>query len=573
MSPLQRLRRIRKKVKRIRHSAAWRFYLGYFRDRWWVLLISLGLTVMQAAVFLPVALILRKILNTHIRDGNVNAIYTSGLIVLALILGHMLLRMLNKRMILEHNKRIHNRIRDDLFKKIYDVPKMFYAKLEGIRWHTIFMHDVLQLDAMSMTLFTGFLPAIVIFISLAVVMLYINWLLFVIMLSVVPLIFITMVITSGKMRRLAFTRRRAIQTYSRQVNFAISMMDLTRTQSAESEEIAKQVRHNAHLRTLDIRTNWLNEVYHSLQEMFIMLMTIVLLVGGGLAAIGSSLTLGDLFTFYVVFMFARRYLFQLIGFTPTVIHGNEALDRIYEIVSVDEKNPYSGSLAPGPGSRIEVRDVYFSYTKDPLLEDINCSIDEGEFVLLQGDNGSGKTTLIQLVLGFYRPDAGTLTFGGVPYEDLDIQQLRRQFGVVLQESPVFRGTIRQNIMYGRTDVSDEAFEEALKLSGVYDFVNGFPKGLQTEVGDRGVLLSGGQRQRIALARALVTRPKVLILDEPTNHLDRSTVDALLDNLRTLSYRPTIIVISHLDLFLSKADRVLRIEEGEVTEIEPLRMTS
>lgn len=121
-------------------------------------------------------------------------------------------------------------------------------------------------------------------------------------------------------------------------------------------------------------------------------------------------------------------------------------------------------------------------------------------------------------------------------------------------------------MYGRKDVSPEAFAEALLLSGMNDFVNEQPKGLNTEVGDRGLLLSGGQRQRIAIARALITRPKVLILDEPTNHLDKTTVQNLLDNLRNLSYKPTIIVISHLDQFAQKADRVLRIEEGKVIEL-------
>jgi ABC-type bacteriocin/lantibiotic exporter with double-glycine peptidase domain len=137
----------------------------------------------------------------------------------------------------------------------------------------------------------------------------------------------------------------------------------------------------------------------------------------------------------------------------------------------------------------------------------------------------------------------------------------------MQESPVFRGSIRENIMYGRKDVSPEAFDEALRLSGLTDFVNELDQGLSTEVGDRGILLSGGQRQRIAIARALVTSPKLLILDEPTNHLDRATVESLLDNLRNLSYKPTIVVISHLDLFMQKADRLLRVEDGGVLEIE------
>lgn len=570
MGTLQRIRKLTKKIRRVRQSAAWKFYFKYFRKRWYILLVSLLLTILQALVFLPVAFTLRKILNTYIKHSDIHHIYVAGAGVAGLILLHMFIRLANKRLVLVHNKDIHNRIRDDLFAKIYDVPKMFYARLEGIRWHTIFMHDVLHLDAMSSALFTGFIPAIVICLALAVVMIYINWLLFVIVVALVPLLVITMLVTSGKMRRLAFTRRKALQKYSKQVNFAISMMDLTRTQAAEGEEIAKQEKYNAHLRSLDIRTSWLGEIYHSVQEMFIMMMTVILLVGGGLAAIGSSLSLGDLFTFYIVFMFARRYMFQLIGFTPTVIHGTEALERVYEIVSVDEKNPYNGTKQPGPDSTVTVDHISFSYTEDPLLEDVSFEIEPGEFILLQGDNGSGKTTLIQLILGFYRPDTGQLRYGGVPYEELDIQELRRQFGVVLQESPVFRGTIRENILYGRKNVDPATLDEALHLSGVLDVVDDFPKGLESEVGDRGILLSGGQRQRIAIARALVTRPNVLILDEPTNHLDRTTVENLLDNLRNLSYKPAIIVISHLDLFVQKADRLLKVEEGEVHEIAQVR---
>jgi ABC-type bacteriocin/lantibiotic exporter with double-glycine peptidase domain len=354
------------------------------------------------------------------------------------------------------------------------------------------------------------------------------------------------------------------------VQFAISMMDLTRIQVAEEEEIAKQQAHNAYMRSLDIRTAWVHEIYHSIQETFILMMSIILVVGGGYAAIGHALSMGDLFTFYLVFMFARRYMFQLIGFTPTVIHGNEALERVYEIVAVDAKNPYSGKKLPGAGSTISLEDVSFAYDSNPLLEELNFTIHEAEFVALQGDNGSGKTTLLHMILGFYRPNSGVISFGGIPYEELDIQALRKEFGVVLQESPVFRGTIRENIMYGRKDADPAAFDEALRLSGVIDFVNEQPKGLKTEIGDRGVMLSGGQRQRIAIARALLTRPKVLILDEPTNHLDKSTVHALLDNLRNLNYKPTIIVISHLDALAQKADRILRIEEGKVLEITPAR---
>jgi ABC-type bacteriocin/lantibiotic exporter with double-glycine peptidase domain len=434
-----------------------------------------------------------------------------------------------------------------------------------MRWHTIFTHDVLRLDAMSDAILTSFIPAIVISLALGVVMVYINWILFLIMLAIAPLLFLTIFYTSGRIRRLVFERRKAIQQYNTRINFTLEMMDLTRIQVAEDQEISKQLNQNAYLRTLDFKTAWLNEVFRTIQETLIMVMTVVLLVGGGMATVSNSISIGDLFTFYVVFMFNRRYVLQIFNFIPSLINGNEGLERIYEIVSVGDDRPYSGNVTPSGKADIEVRDVSFSYTDDALLQNINLHIKEGEFVALQGDNGSGKTTLLYLILGFYKPQSGQVLYGGVSHDELDIKAMRKEFGVVLQESPIFRGSIRENIIYGRTDIDNEAYDEACRLAGIDMFTKDLPDGLNTEVGDRGLMLSGGQRQRIAVARALLTRPKVLVLDEPTNHLDKQIVNSLLDSLQTLSYKPTIIMISHVDEFVARSNRVIRVDADGVSE--------
>ena len=209
--------------------------------------------------------------------------------------------------------------------------------------------------------------------------------------------------------------------------------------------------------------------------------------------------------------------------------------------------------------------ISFSYTNDPLLENISLQINEGEFVALQGDNGSGKTTLLYIILGFYRPHNGQVLYGGIPHDQIDIKSMRKEFGVVLQESPIFRGTIRENIIYGRDNIQDDAYQEACTIAGIDLFTKDLPDGINTEVGDHGLMLSGGQRQRIAVARALLTRPKVLVLDEPTNHLDKYIVNSLLDNLQELSYKPTIIMISHIDEFVSRTNRVIRVDTSGVTE--------
>ena len=561
------LKKIAAKTSVYENRRAWKYYLNYFRYKSYILVISFFLTIGQAALFLPVAMILRRILNDYIEEGDTRQILISGLIVIGIIAFGAVVRLVNKRIILLHNKLIHNKIRDDLFARIYDFPKSYYASLERIRWHTIFTHDVLRLDAISVQIFTTFLPAIVICGALSLVMLYINWLLFAIVLTVAPFIAFAMIRTSKKLKRVIFKRRKAIQKYSKRINFALQMIDLTRIQVAEDEEIARQESHNAYLRSLDIQSAWLNAVFKTTQDTLIMAMTVVLLVGGGMAAIGQALPLGDLFTFYVVFMFMRRYLFQIFSFYPSLLNGNEALERVYEIVGLDDTVPYSGTAEPTGRWEITAKEVSFSYGSEPLLEDINFSIPEGQFVALQGLNGSGKTTLLYMILGFYSPDIGKLTYGGLDYDEIDIKAMRQQFGVVLQESPIFRGTIRENIMYGRKNVSDEDFMKACRISGLLEVVDAFPKGFQTEVGDQGTMLSGGQRQRIAIARALVTRPKVLVLDEPTNHLDQRAIKSLLDHLKHLDYTPTVIMISHLAEFVQRADRILRVVDGTIRDSE------
>jgi ATP-binding cassette subfamily B protein len=347
------------------------------------------------------------------------------------------------------------------------------------------------------------------------------------------------------------------------------MMDLTRIQGAEELEIHTQTEQNEMLRALDFETAWLNALFRTLQDTTLAIMTVILLVGGGMAAINQSVSLGDLFTFYVVFMYARKYLLEIFNFVPSLVNGNEALERIYEIVGVEDAKPYSGGVRELSNFDIELAGVSFSYDEEPLLENINLTIKEGEFVVFEGENGSGKTTLIYLILGFYRPHNGELFLGGIPYDQLDITYIRRDMGVVLQESPVFRGSILDNITYGRMDLDETVVQEAIRLSGVDRFVDALPDGLHTEVGDEGMLLSGGQRQRIAIARALCARPRILILDEPTNHLDRRTVHDLVENLKDLPHSPTIIMINHMDQFSASADKVIRLDEKGMANVSPV----
>jgi ABC-type bacteriocin/lantibiotic exporter with double-glycine peptidase domain len=207
--------------------------------------------------------------------------------------------------------------------------------------------------------------------------------------------------------------------------------------------------------------------------------------------------------------------------------------------------------------------VSFSYEETPVLREINLSITPHSLTAITGANGAGKTTIASLMLGLYRPQRGQVYADGHPFDALDLRHLRASIGVVTQDPLVFFGTIRENITYGCSQVSDEEIFRAAKMALAHDFIQRLPNGYETVVGEKGILLSGGQRQRLAIARAFLRRPALVILDEPTNQLDEETIARLLENLRNMNERPSTLIISHQKIILSAVENRYRIDDGRL----------
>jgi ABC-type bacteriocin/lantibiotic exporter with double-glycine peptidase domain len=182
-------------------------------------------------------------------------------------------------------------------------------------------------------------------------------------------------------------------------------------------------------------------------------------------------------------------------------------------------------------------------------------------VAIVGPNGSGKSTVAFLILGFYRPEAGSVAADGHSYDRLDVVHLRESIAMVTQDPVLFSGTIRENIAYGNPDVDEKSMERASELATADRFVGALADGYDTNTGEGGMALSGGERQRIAIARALLRKPRLLILDEPTNHLDVESVDRLMHNLAELDSRPAVLIITHDTRLLHLADAVHELHRG------------
>lgn len=298
-------------------------------------------------------------------------------------------------------------------------------------------------------------------------------------------------------------------------------------------------------------------------------MTGIIIMGfGGNMIINEEMTVGDFvaFTLYLGFLIAP--IVQMGNIGTQITEAFAGLDRMEEILQLDKESddPARNVLLDDIEGNIIFENVSFAYEENNMvLKNITFSALSGTVSALVGSSGSGKTTLAGLAASFLTPLEGTVKIDGHNLATINIDNYRSRLGVVLQDEFLFEGTIRENILFGRPDASEEKLLDAVKSAHVKEFTDRFDDGLDTLIGERGVKLSGGQRQRVAIARAILADPRVLILDEATSNLDTESELFIQESLAHLMKGRTTIVIAHRLSTIKQADQILVVEDGSIVE--------
>ena len=463
---------------------------------------------------------------------------------------------------------------------VYDVRRQVFRHLQrlSLRYfeshsHGRIMARVLyDVDAIQHVLSGGIVDIvsnIITVIVIIIVLFVMNWKLALFAVAVLPLYVLNFMVFRARIRQAASESREqyheVYSTLSESVSGIKVVMSFTR-ESAEARRFVSECRQSIHLNmntgrwqaVLGIGANLLTSLAN----------VAVLFIGGREVLITGRMTIGELMAFRVYLMQLYQPIIALVTINDTINWVMTAVERIFETLdTVPDVEQGRDAIRLGRvEGRVEFDNVAFAYEAgEPVLEDISFVAEPGTSTALVGPSGSGKTTLVHLIPRFYDPTGGRILVDGIDLRDVTIGSLRANIGMVMQESFLFSGTLRENIKYGQPDATDDEVVQAAMAANCHDFIMEFPDGYETLVGERGTRLSGGQRQRISIARALLRNPRILILDEATSALDSESEALIQDALDNLMKGRTTFTIAHRLSTVMNADTILVLDQGKIVE--------
>ena len=455
-------------------------------------------------------------------------------------------------------------LRGDLYTQVQRLSLGFYDRARTGDMVTRITRDVDKLQEAFVDGLSLFSVDLVTVVGIAATMLLVDWRFGLVSLLVVPPLLLIFGTFRGRVKEAALAVRSgegAMASLSQEV---LSTIRIVRAFGQEQREQVRFMDQTRSMADATIRAATWQGVFDFWVEVATAGGIALVLAYGASRVATGDLTLGTLLVFmqYVTTLYTP--IRRLTRLTTVVQKASASAERIGGLFQAarDVTDPPNGRVLGRATGRLELRDVWFEYVPGrPILRGITLDVAPGEVIALVGSTGSGKSTLASLLTRMYDPTAGEVRLDGLDIREVRLRSLRAQFSMVLQDTVLFAGTIRDNIAYGKPDATTEEITAAARAAHAHGFISELPKGYATEVGERGLTLSGGQRQRIAIARALLTNAPVLIMDEPTSAVDPESERLILDALRHLVRGRTVLIITHRPSLTQLANRVVTLANG------------
>ena len=495
--------------------------------------------------------------------------------ILIVLLITMLLRSLSMvlsvwqtQQFTEISKDVTYQIRRGLLGRLQHISMAEYETLGAGAVTSHFVTDAEAIDNFIGTTLSRFLVAALTIAGVAIILLWMHWPLAVFILLMNPVVIYFTMVMGKKVKRLKKNENKAFEIFQQSLTETLDAIQQIRASNRERHYIMRVLDNARGLRDKSIAYSWKSDAANRASFLIYLLGFEVFRAVSMLMVLFSALTVGQMFAVYAYLWFMMTPMQEVLSIQYAYYSANAALSRINQLLTLQQEPQYPQLVNPFKGQHtvsIRLENIDFAYGDGPkVLNDVSLEIKSGEKIALVGASGGGKSTLVQIILGLYPAQNGQLYFDNIPITQIGMDLVRENISTVLQHPALLNDTVRENLSFGK-ETSDEHLWQALDIAQLTDVISTLPHGLDTVIGRSGVRLSGGQRQRLAIARMILSRPKVVILDEATSALDTETEFKLHKALQEFLANRTTIIIAHRLSAVKQADRVYVFDGGKIID--------
>jgi len=460
-------------------------------------------------------------------------------------------------------------IRNDVYVTLQNLSYSFYSKTDSGQIIARATSDVERIKGFIGFTFRGFVGALITLISAIGIMLYLDWVLTLMVLTIFPFVALVVRLFARRVRKMFQNAREIYSVFTGLIRETVIGIKIIKSFTAEELFDEKFTDLNTSYKEYLINIGKMRALVWPVVGLLVSLATLAVYWYGGLQVMSGKIRIGDVVAFSIYVGMITWPMVALSFFTVSYERAMISAKRVFEILEMKSEvreDPNAIQLRNVKGE-VVFDNVWFRYDNKSkwILRGVSFRVSPGEKVAIVGPTGSGKTTLVQLLPRFFDPQKGKILIDGIDIRKVKIDSLRRNIGIVHQDIYLFPDTIKNNISYGKPDAKLSEVIKVAKIARLHDFIDSLPRKYDTIIGERGITLSGGQRQRLAIARTLITDPKIIILDDSTSNIDADTEKAIYDALSKYFEGKTVIIISHRLSTLKLADRIIVLKNGKVAE--------
>lgn len=549
------------------HRSSYWQLLPYIQQQWRTIAYALLCTVVFTAFWPVLAWLAGRMLSLLVQ-GNVTALAQTAAVTIAGFVVHKLGQYGQDFLMSKAALQAALTLRVQVYSHLQTLSLSYFETAQTGDLTYRLTEDIDRIGEVIKKLFQDFIPSMLQLVVVLIYMLWLNWQLTIATFILVPVL--ALLVGWFGDRMLAYSRRsqNLVSDLSSQLTEVFSGIHLIQAFAAEDYAIERFTVEAERHHKAKFSAAWLLAVQYPVVGLLYAGIVLCLFLVGSWQISLNNLT-GEAFASYVT---AGLLLIDPITHTTENYNlfkeAEASVDRVFELFAIAPAVPVAAEAQPLPpvSGKVEYRNVTFSYTpNEPVLQGVSLLAKPGEKIALVGSSGAGKSTLVNLLPRFYDLQGGQILIDGTDIATVTLKSLRRQIGIVPQETILFSGTIAENIAFGQSQIDLDAVMNAARVANADGFIRQFSQGYQAWVGERGINLSGGQRQRIAIARAVLLNPRILILDEATSALDSESENLVQEALERLMGDRTVFIIAHRLATVRNADRILVLEQGQLVE--------